>query len=487
MDVRARDIPVLGSFSAGTWVVVGIALLSTLAVGLVPEREGRGRTMWLFAQRHHELYAPIIQRWNETQTSGPKPGQLEAGVKPTEVTPRLMSMAALERRMLGAFLSDMPSADLIEVERKIAGRAFTGPLDRVGFVDLTDRLRDEGLMDRINAPSFGPWTSRGRIFGLPHDVHPVLLGYRADVVEAAGIDMAAIETWDDFERMLRPLMDSNGDGKSDRFLLNLAPNNADHLEVLLLQAGGGFFDDADRAVVASEVNARVLARLARWIVGPDPIAADAPNFSLAGNQLKARGHVLTGFFPDWMGDIWLHEIPDLAGKMKLMPMPAWQPGGRRTSVWGGTMMGIPKAAAKDTESFEGLWRFAKHLYLSDELARRSWTEGSIITPAVEHWSDPVFDQPRAYFSGQATGRMYIQQAPHVPARSSSPFNSLALSRTQRALENLCREAKSALDDGKPMDEAALRERAMVHLREADRQVREAIQRNVFLAAPGVES
>jgi len=97
-----------------------------------------------------------------------------------------------------------------------------------------------------------------------------------------------------------------------------------------------------------------------------------------------------------------------------MPLRAWAPGGRRTTVWGGTMLGI----ARDAEDPDALWEFAKHLYLSDELARALYTEGQIITPVTEHWDDPVFDEPDPYFQGQAKGRLYIQAAPDVPRRSA---------------------------------------------------------------------
>jgi len=77
----------------------------------------------------------------------------------------------------------------------VSPKAFLGPLDRVGCLDLTDRIHAEELYERFNAPSFSPHTSRGRIFGLPHDVHPTVLAYRADLVEEAGVDVSEIETW----------------------------------------------------------------------------------------------------------------------------------------------------------------------------------------------------------------------------------------------------------------------------------------------------
>lgn len=452
--------------AAGMAAIVVLAVLSTFVVLLWRPPQARGRTFWLFAEAHRRMYEPLIAGWNAGADTDPSRVRIDM---------HLLSLPALERRMLASFFAETASADVMEVERKVAGRAFTGPLESVGFADLTERLEREGILGRVNPPSFSPWTNRGRIFGLPHDVHPVLLGYRADLVEAAGIDVSTIETWDDFIRVMSPLMEPDAAGKPKRYLLNMWESNADHLEVLLLQAGGGFFDEKLNVTMDSEVNARVLATVAGWCAGPGRIAADAPNFSLSGNQLKAEGFVVCSFMPDWMCDIWKHEIPTLSGKLKLMPLPAWEKGGRRTSVWGGTMLGIPKTAAKDEADFQKLWEFAKHLYLSDELARELWRRGGIVTPVRSHWSDPIFDEPSEYFSAQPVGRRYIEMAPFIPARSSSPYNTLAMQRMQRALTDLTDEVRAA---GGMSQEKRL-ERARVHLAVAQEQVAALLSRNVF--------
>lgn len=413
-------------FSHGVWIVVLIALLSSAGVALRGgAREHGGVTVWTFARPHAAMYRPIVGAWNE-------------GNDP-DVDLQLLSLAAVEQRMLAGFYAGVETADLIEVERSIAGRAFTGPLEAVGFTDLTDRLRAEGMIDIINPPSFGPWTSRGRIFGIPHDVHPVLLGYRVDLVEAAGVDVSRIETWDDFKREMRPLVvDDDGDGVADRYPLAFWPTDLDKVELLMLQAGCSLFDAEGRATIDAPANAALLAELVSWCVGPDRIAAEAPDFTASGNVLKLEGYAACYFFPDWMCDVWNKELPQLSGMMRLMPLPAWEPGGLRTSVWGGTMLTIPKSAP----DFEACWAFAKHLYLSDELARELYRVGDIITPITSHWTDPVFDEPDAYFGGQAKGRMYVEMAPRIPARSSSPYNRRAIERIADAGMLLLRHAEN---------------------------------------------
>jgi len=68
-----------------------------------------------------------------------------------------------------------------------------------GLLDLTDRLRADGLDKRLVA--IAPHVSgrrAGAFYALPHDVHPVMLAYRRDLVEALGIDVSKLTTWDKF-------------------------------------------------------------------------------------------------------------------------------------------------------------------------------------------------------------------------------------------------------------------------------------------------
>lgn len=441
-----------------------VALAAVSAGFVLTTAEDRRGTLafWTFAKQHQLIYVDQVAAWNRTNID-------------TTVDLALVSMPVLEQRMMSNFLSGTPVADLLEVERRAVGRAFTGPLDRVGFLDLTDRLEAEGLLDGINAPSFSPWTSRGRVFGLPHDVHPTMLVYRADIVEAAGIDVTAIETWDDYFRLLRPLMkDLDGDGVCDRYLINLWYSQYDFLEALLLQAGGRMFDEHERLVIDTPLNAQVLARLVPWFVGPDRVARDANVISAAsGQQIFVDGGVIGVLAPDWLSGLLMTQVPVLAGKLKIMPLPAWERGGRRTTVSGGTMLGIVKTSPHPEEA----WAFAKALYLSWEAAEAIYRSNNIISPVKAHWSNPVYDEPSAYFCGQAPGRLYLSQAPHVPSRTSSPFSAIASNRVFQGLIELVDFAEGH----RIYDPVALEPEARRHLQAAQAELTATISRNGFLA------
>jgi arabinosaccharide transport system substrate-binding protein len=450
----------------GVATIAAIGVASSLALALFPASTGAGVRFWTFSRLHHEIYVPAVDDWNRSQ--------------PMQVSMSLLGQQAIEQRMLSSFLAGTPSAELLEVERRIAARAFAGPIESVGFLDLTPLLERDGLMDDLVPASLIPWSRDGRVFGLPHDVHPVMLGYRADIVEAAGIDVSTIETWDDFTRVLAPLMlDEQGRKRSDRFLINLWHTHGDVLEVLCLQAGGGTVDANAIPCLDHPANAQVLASVVAWGRGPSRIASDAPYFSASGNKLLADGFVLASFVPDWMGNIWRKEIPQLSGKVKLMPLPAWNTGGLRTSVWGGTMLGIARSAGDP----EAAWRFATHLYVSPELSRKLFVEGDIISPVRKFWTDPVYDQPDPFFSGQARGRLFTALADQVPPRYNSPFSALALIRLQAAASRLAAHA----DATGLSDVDSLRPHAQRLLDEAQRDVMSHVRRNRFYAEVIAES
>ncbi len=446
--------------SAGGWIILSLAVCSAIAVMFWPIPHREGLQFWIFSYSHETLYDGKVEKWNLHQQP--------------QVNMSLLSNEALQQRMLASFLTDTPAADLIEVERNFVPQVFTGPIEDVGFVDLTDRLHEEGIYEQINEPSFGPWTSRGRIFGLPHDVHPVMLAYRADVFEEAGIDIESVQTWDEFAQVVLPLVgDRNGDTIPDYVISMWATGSfRDQLEALILQAGGALFDEHEQMHINTEVNAYVIATLVSWMVGPNRIAVDAGEFSAQGNKMRLDGRVLVAMMPDWLCGVWQLDMPGLEGKIKLMPLPAWEPGGRRTSVWGGTMLGM----AKMSEDQENAWTFAKHLYLSEDLAEGLYRSNYIISPVKSYWDRPFYDEPSDYFSGQAPGRLFINLAPDVPVRTSSPFNTFAKDRVSNAMFLL----KEYALKNQVYDREDLMDEARRLLADAEKLVRRQVEENVFL-------
>lgn len=451
----------LKNLSVGMWVIAALFVISGFALLFSQISRPDAIEMWVFSPEHQLMYLPMIKEHQ---------GELDSDELPIKLS--LLSIAAIKSRMMSGFFGGLPTADLIEVERATVGQAFMGPVDAIGFRDLTDQLKSEGLLEVFNPPSLSPWSVDGRVFGLPHDVHPVMLAYRADLVEAAGINLETVETWDEFFDAIRPMMiDNDGNGRPDRYAMSFWVTQQDNIELLLLQGGGQLFDASGAPTVNSERNAELLSTIVSWCVGPDRSVTDIDEFSAAGHQSRIDGDAIAYLCPDWMCSIWRMHVPAIGGKMKLIPLPAFEPGGRRTSVRGGTMLGFPKTSTH----FERAWESAKMLYTSPEIARELYRQVDIISPVRSLWNDPVYDEPDPFFMNQRKGRMYIDLAPSIPVRSSSPYNYSALLQVRDSAVNLLEWAQS---NGQ-YDRIALEDQAKVLLDRAQRQVERQMSRNAF--------
>jgi arabinosaccharide transport system substrate-binding protein len=451
--------PLFEKVPPGLAVILFLAIVSGLILSFKKMTQLEDMELWVTARNHLPAYEPFIKGWNEDY-----PNQ--------RFSISQINSRALERRLLSGFFSGTPVADLTEIHIRTAHHSFAGPLDAIGFVDLTDRLKKEGLLDEINGPSFGPWTNRGRIFALPHDVHPVLLAYRSDIVEEAGIDVSQIETWEDYFRTMKPLMaDKDGDGRPDRYLLNVWDTTGFTIP-LIQQAGGRLFDEKGKVTMASDINSKTLATIVTWVSGPNRVGMEMNSSTASDYQIMLSGAIVGFFMPDWLIGNLQQKVPQLAGKLKVIPLPAWKPGGRRTTVMGGSGLGFPKASPH----FESAWKLGKGLYLSEEIAIHLFETASIITPVKRFWDNPIYDRPDPFFSWQPIGRMLIEQAPDVPTRTSSPYLELATKHLVNAAGNLKRYA---IRHNKFTVEELLPE-AKRQLEIAQGHVERQMSRNIFL-------
>jgi len=405
----------------GPLVMLVVFAATGLTLHFAPAKKRADLEVWIFAKTHYDSYQRILPEFLERHPD-------------RTVDLQLISGRALFQRLNAAFLSGKGAPDMAEIEISLVGQFFRGPLDEIGFVDLTDLIHRRGWFDRMVQPRFRAWSSRGRIFGLPHDVHPVALAYRADIFQAEGIDPATIETWQDFFRVGRRLTkDLDGDGVIDRYAIQLNDMGVGDLRALLYQNGGDFFDEKGAITLDDERNVEVLAQYVRMIGRPTRIAMTLAS-GAAFYKATVEGYFCCYLMPDWRTGFFKRDAAGLAGKLRLMPLPAWRKGQRRTTTQGGTMIGIAKSCANQALAVE----LMEHLYLDPKGLADRYEETGIIPPLVDAWDEPVFDKPDPYFGGQRVGRLYTRLAPHVPALNMNPFTSLASTRLQEAMWQ-CRE------------------------------------------------
>ena len=433
-------------------LLAGAALLATSAAS--PPKADLVFTT--FSKEHKQAYEPIAAAFGR-----------EHGIT---IELQHADMRALQSRLQSGFLAGAEVPDLVELAEPAMGYFTKGPLDDIGFVDLTARIRDEGVDRMIPAGRFAMWTSRGHIFALPHDVHPVALVYRRDLVAELGIDPASLTTWDEVMRIGRRITaDVDGDGVVDRYLLDLPADGDFGLRTLLLQRGGGLFDEHGQPAFDDEAAVEVCTWYARATHGRDRIAFPAG----WGQPLAKAMHDGVALFyiaPDWRTRQFELDVPDLSGKLGLMPLPAWTAGGRRTSTWGGTGISITKSCRHPDLA----WQLIRRLYLQSDGMGERFASSNILPPFAAAWELPEVRAPRPYWNGVAIGSFYAALAPDVPPNWVTPYTELA--------NNKLNEAFNAIAVAHERGETDLAGVARRELTRCADYVRRAMARNRFLEA-----
>ncbi|MFP4379631.1 MAG: ABC transporter substrate-binding protein [Candidatus Sumerlaeia bacterium] len=436
------------------------AVLSGLGI-LMSSLTGRHRepdlVFAVFAKPHYESYLEVLPDFEKKHN--------------VKIQIQLVENRALTQRLQSALMAGSPVPDIVEIPADALAYFCKGPLEDIGFVDLTERIEAENLDERMVAARFSLWSSRGRIFAMPHDVHPVTLAYRADIVEGElGIDPEKdLRTWDDFAKVgQRITRDLDGDGVVDRYMIDLPSDGGYGLAIVARQRGTWLFDAQGNLTMNDPEMVDVITWYVKHARGDNRIA-----FAAGWGQTLARamqeGLALFYLTPDWRTKLFENEVPDLAGKMKLMPLPAWKEGDRRTSVWGGTGLAI----TKQCENPDLAWELAKFLYLKKEDLAKRFAITYIIPPVKEAWDLPEFHEPVRYYSNQPIGRILAELAPEAPPEYTTPYSRQAGNKLNDVFLNAAAYYESKGEEG-------LREFVKEELQKQSDYVQNLMDRNKFL-------
>jgi arabinosaccharide transport system substrate-binding protein len=410
------------SFHLGKPILVMLVLSVVCAVGLAlrptARRDGADLLVWVFAEVHQKTYAGDGR-------PATRPTLVEQFRQRTgkRVAIEMVATRSEDVRLVSMFMSDARDVpDVVELEISSVAKYLRPPTNDIGLLPLNDFLTRSGWKDKVVAARFAPWSKNGVIFGVPHDVHPITLVYREDLFREAGIDLPAMKTWPEFRAACLRFQDFwRARGVKNRHAIELQNSSSDHLIPMLLQRHMNPIDGDGTIELTKEKFAETVAFFAECVAGPTQIASQSP--AAAGGLARdlIEGNICVFVTPDWRVDYIKEYAPGLAGKMRMMPMPIFEPGDSRTATWGGTMMGIPRNC-KDPEA---AWKLIEFLYFSKEglEARRQYS--AILPPVITLWDDPVYQRGDPYFGGQQTDLLFIEMAKELPARYVTPATPIA--------------------------------------------------------------
>lgn len=226
------------------------------------------------------------------------------------------------------------------------------------FYDITDWMQpyvSDSVPFKIRVNS-----QNGRIIGIPFDLCPGLLFYREDLLAKASVDPSKIATYDDLITAAKEVQAKLGASvrpihlEQSPFLTQL------WVEMFANQQGVSLVDAEGKLQINSEPYLRIMS----WIkkVLDEGVGLRAEYFS--PGDIAAIEADQVAFYP-WA--IWFVYGPEnlfksSKGLWRAMPLPAWQPGGKRGGNMGGSSFIIPKKARNPQLA----WLFYEYLMFTPE-------------------------------------------------------------------------------------------------------------------------
>ena len=404
-------------------------------------RQSRTRkwSSWIFAESHQRSYIGADHSVGET------PAHKYTRTTGNSLDVVLMNHRAEDVRLLSIFNTHGRGQlvpDAAEVEISNIGKFFRPPVSDIGFLPLNDFLKRSGWYDQIVKARFAPWSKKGVIFGVPHDLHPTAIAYRKDLFDEAGVDLAAAKTWPEFHRRLPGSFVITG-SRTDRprWAIGLSQ---DILRQHRHHASAAACESDRRSRIASFSNdphvADTLRVFADMVAGPDPAGTDFnPAPGLKYRDL-ANGDVCAMICAGLGGRLYQDLRPDAAGKLAMMPLPKFDPTDSPTASWGGTMIGIPR----DCKDPEASWKLIESLYLDHDAVAYRRQSDEILPPIRKYWNDDVYQHGDPFFyNAQNVNQLLIQMAEELPMRYVTPFTIVA----QQLLSDVLNRDGERIDAG----------------------------------------
>jgi len=286
-------------------------------------------------------------------------------------------------------------------------------VDMGGLLDLTDRVQP--YVDQVNDYKWAECEKDGHYYCLPWDSGPVVMYYRRDVFEQAGLSSNPDEvsnlvaTWDDYFNVCKTIKEKTG---AYCFAHNKANNYGRLYEMVLWEREMGYYDATTGEVtVDSPESIATLEMLGKF--WQEDLVSDALEWTDPWYaELAAMDKpIATLVEASWM-EIFLKSwiAPGTAGKWGVAYMPAWDRGGVRAANDGGSVFVIPA----QTQNPDAAWAFVEFVLGRRESQLKMFAISGFIPSLETTYDDALFLEGDSFLAGQKARQIYLDVVQKIP-------------------------------------------------------------------------
>jgi arabinosaccharide transport system substrate-binding protein len=357
-------------------------------------------TFWTFVDRHATWWQKRADEWN---TANPD--------KKITLNCSVIAYQQMHDNLAAAFTAGSGAPNIVDIE---IGRFANFTKGTIHLADMTAEVAP--YLPDLVATRMAPYSAGGKNYAADYHLGAVLAYYNKEILDAAGVDPATIKTWDDYIAAGKKVQTA----KPDVAFAAVDINGVIPIRSLMLQAGGGVYDQSGALIMNSAANVTAL-QLANKMVNEDKIAIPAPGGNNGQPDFFAAmqaGKVASVWMPQWYMTRFPDNMDSLCGKMVIEPMPTFPDGKFTTTMQGGT--GTAVTDQTPAEKIQLAKDFVTWAKLTKEGQTSIWTDLGFDPYRPDVYDDPSLRKPDPCFSNQITFDVIKSELGNVAPEYTGP-------------------------------------------------------------------
>ena len=304
------------------------------------------------------------------------------------------------------------------------------------FFDMNGYIDIDGKVDPSKIST--SYDSEGKLVSIPWDSGPVVMFYREDLFNQAGIDINSIITFEDYI--------SAGKKLKERFpnitMTGLPFTQDENLFRCLLVANKSYYlNNKGEITVASSKAIETLQMIKRLI--DEGVAKNTINWD-GGIVANKNGELASWIMGGWWGGTIKDQMPEIKGKWKIAPIPAFPDGARASSSGGAGLSITASEPIKQAAALE----FIKESLMNVDNQLMMYEKYSLFPSYLPTYDDERFLKSDDYF-GDDFNKILADVTKEIPnviyaSKDFAEIKNTVVSVYEDVLNNN-RDIKSALE------------------------------------------
>jgi lactose/L-arabinose transport system substrate-binding protein len=351
----------------------------------------------------------------------------------------LGNQPVFDRTLAGCAAGGTDLPDIVSVENQEAEIFWAQFPDC--FVDLTTLGYDEAAASQFPEFKRTELMAGDAVYAMPWDTGPVVMFYRRDFYENAGVDPSTIVTWDDFIAAGQKVQEANPGVTMAQGDIN---GDSEWFRMLANEQGCGYFSNDAESITINQPGCVAALDTYKKLIDAGIVGAANWGERISSNN---AGTVASQLFGAWYEGTIRTQVPeDQAGKWGVYPMPSVTADGARAANLGGSALAITSSS----DAQEAAFAYLQYALGSNEGQVTMLREMGLVPSLLTAVDDPYVQEASEFWGGQAVWQDILATLPDINPSRGTPFfgDADAILRTVQTgfLNGEYDSAQAALDD-----------------------------------------